>query len=605
MTDLVVELGHLPLALSHAAAFMLSTGVSTKGYLDLFRAEGHQLDQMMAGDPDNHASTTIAITLLLALSAATDTLDSDRVLRKAAAFAAVMNPNGHPMMLWHSVAAHRFFEIGHDGLSGRRQHLILLDRYSLVALDDESEPSIVRMHALTARAIREQFSPEELALAAIAAADAITEVWPVPNLETGTLASLLRSSATSIVRGKASYGNALWRDSARGLAFSRRVFQSWIAAGQNADAIAHARFTLTTAEDRFGDNDPITVIARIDLVDALRVAGLLDEAIALGGKVVEELTADLDLSISLEAKNNLSIALRQAGSLADAIKLGEEAVAGRSVVLGPDHSSTLSSRNNLAVAYWSLGRNEEAIELHEQVLGDRIRTLGAHHLDTLESRNNLAVAYWQDGRTLEAARLGQEVAIARMRILGDDHPRTLEALHNLTSYYLDAGRVDDAVALGERSLEGHVYVLGVDNHRALNARHVLSVCYLAAGRTEDALAQEKKAVADCLRVLGADNRYTLAAQSNLAACYCKAGHVEAALEMAEKAVADHVRVLGDGHHNTVRARNVLIVCLEKAGRAAEARALAEKTVVEASRVLGSKHPHVLVAKQRLAAIRSL
>ncbi len=82
--------------------------------------------------------------------------------------------------------------------------------------------------------------------------------------------------------------------------------------------------------------------------------------------------------------------------------MGEQVLAVRERVLGPDHPGTLTSRNNLAVAYQAAGRTEEAITMGEQVVAARERVLGPDHPDTLQSRNNLAAAYWAAGRTSEA-----------------------------------------------------------------------------------------------------------------------------------------------------------------------------------------------------------
>jgi hypothetical protein len=49
-----------------------------------------------------------------------------------------------------------------------------------------------------------------------------------------------------------------------------------------------------------------------------------------------------------------------------AVSLGEELLAARERVLGPDHPDTLASRANLAAGYRAAGRTSEAITLGEQ-----------------------------------------------------------------------------------------------------------------------------------------------------------------------------------------------------------------------------------------------
>ncbi|MFJ8547298.1 tetratricopeptide repeat protein, partial [Streptomyces sp. NPDC093586] len=96
---------------------------------------------------------------------------------------------------------------------------------------------------------------------------------------------------------------------------------------------------------------------------------------------------------TLTSRNNLAGAYRAAGALARAIPLYERTVEDAVRVLGEDHPSTLASRNNLAYAYETAGDLERAIPLFERTLRERVRVLGEDHPSTLASRNNLAYAY--------------------------------------------------------------------------------------------------------------------------------------------------------------------------------------------------------------------
>ncbi|UIN31949.1 FxSxx-COOH system tetratricopeptide repeat protein [Microbacterium binotii] len=514
---LVEELGCLPLALSHAAAYLLSRRVATSEYLALFREEKYRLDELMVGDPDNRASVTITVTLLLAIDAARHD-DVDARIRRAAAVASMLSPVGHPIELWNTPSVRRYLReenTGHlaDGLRA-------LDRYSLVTIDDQSMAPTVRMHALTARAVREQLAEVEAREAVRVVASAVLEIWPDREHELSAIGAVLRANAATLAKRDAVFGHPLWRDGAIGLRLSRRASYSWVAAGHYTEAIAHAQSAISATTSVFGETHSTTAIARVPIITAYRAGGDLSAATKVGEETLEHLLDSLGANhpITLEAQDAVAVAHRQAGNHARAIELVEAASAGRDRVLGEHHPDALESRNNVAVAYWNVGRIAEAIVLHERTLADRARILGADHPDTMESRNNLAVAYWQDGRHAEAVALGLQVFNDRSRLLGPDHPRTLESQHNLTSFYRDADMFPEAVALGKRARDAHIRVLGADHHRTLNSRHVLAMAYLAAGMTVEAVAEAERAVADCLRVLGSSHRYTLAALTNLSEC---------------------------------------------------------------------------------------
>ncbi|MFJ7293593.1 tetratricopeptide repeat protein, partial [Streptomyces collinus] len=96
---------------------------------------------------------------------------------------------------------------------------------------------------------------------------------------------------------------------------------------------------------------------------------------------------------TLTSRNNLAYAYRAAGDLERAIPLHETTLAQYEQVLGDTHPNTLTSRNNLAYAYRAAGDLERAIPLHETTLAQREQVLGDTHPNTLTSRNNLAYAY--------------------------------------------------------------------------------------------------------------------------------------------------------------------------------------------------------------------
>jgi tetratricopeptide (TPR) repeat protein len=71
--------------------------------------------------------------------------------------------------------------------------------------------------------------------------------------------------------------------------------------------------------------------------------------------------------------------------------------------------------------YWVAGRNDEAITLGEQNLAARERILGPDHPDPLKSRNNLGYAYPHAGRVAEAITLHEQALAVNERILGAGH----------------------------------------------------------------------------------------------------------------------------------------------------------------------------------------
>ena len=98
---LAQALGRLPVALSHAAAYMIGQRVTCGAYLDLYTAGAGKLDELLPDDPDGHRRTpdghtgSTTVTLLLALDAA-DAQAPVGLARPAMDLAAVLDPAAAP-----------------------------------------------------------------------------------------------------------------------------------------------------------------------------------------------------------------------------------------------------------------------------------------------------------------------------------------------------------------------------------------------------------------------------------------------------------------------------------------------------------------------------
>lgn len=98
--DLAEAVGFLPLALSHAAAYLIDQQITCAEYLDRYRAGLERLEDLLpaSGDADGY-ERPVAVTLLLALDAA-DGCDPAGLARPAITLAGLLDPAGHPAGLW-------------------------------------------------------------------------------------------------------------------------------------------------------------------------------------------------------------------------------------------------------------------------------------------------------------------------------------------------------------------------------------------------------------------------------------------------------------------------------------------------------------------------
>ncbi|WP_436318144.1 tetratricopeptide repeat protein [Streptomyces albus] len=654
--QLAEALGYLPLALGHAAAHMINEDLSCTAYLDLFQEEETRLEEILPATADAEGyGRQITATLLLALDAAQHA-DGNGLVVPVLRLAALLDPAGHPHTLWATEPVLTYLT-GHrtETPTGQLQEdpaprpavtagqaraaLRLLHRYALLTCDTRAEPRAVRIHALTARAVRETTPAGHHAELAVTAADGLLEVWPDPDQPHPDLAATLRTNAETL---SAHARQHLWHPEGHSLLF--HAGNSLINAGLSAAATDYWQQMVTDSTHFLGPEHPDTLTTRHNLALSYRDAGRTQDAINLHEQVLtdserllgpehpdtlqtrnnlatsywqagrtqdainllQQVLADRERILgphhpdTLRTRGNLATSYADAGRTQDAINLQEQVITDRERILGPHHPDTLTARGNLAASYWQAGRTQDAINLHEQVLAERERTLGPHHPDTLQTRHNLATSYWQAGRTQDAINLHEQVLAERERTLGPEHPDTLQTRHNLATSYADAGRTQDAINLLQQVLADSECTLGPDHPDTLTARHNLATSYRDAGRTQDAINLHEQVLAERECTLGPHHPDTLQTRHNLATSYADAGRTQDAINLHEQVLADRERILGHNQPDTLQTRGNLASSYRDAGRTQDAINLHEQVLAERERILGPEHPDTLTARHNLA-----
>ncbi|MFD0069317.1 tetratricopeptide repeat protein, partial [Streptomyces sp. NPDC127574] len=366
-------LGRLPLALSHAAAYLANNRDTTPAAYALMLAEpGRMLADVLPGDGADGYALAVHTTMLINLDAVQAQEAHPGLARAVLDTVAQLDPNGSPATLWtdpEALAAltgpgprwwqrlthprtSRNIHRAIPGLRGARADqvracLLLLDRYSLTTHQPPAgngAPGLVRIHALTARAVRDTTPKKQHHPLARRTADALLALWPDHGRDPA-LQQTLRANATALHEGTVP---ALYHPDAHPV-----LFQAGRSLGQ-AGQVAAARDYYGTLADAItyclGPDHPYTLTVRNNLAQWRGEAG--------DGKGAADAFADLS---------------------DDFIR-----------VLGPDHPDTLAARGNLARWRGTTKGGKGAVDALADLLEDCIRVLGPDHPHTLIARNNLA-----------------------------------------------------------------------------------------------------------------------------------------------------------------------------------------------------------------------
>ncbi|MFE9925761.1 tetratricopeptide repeat protein [Streptomyces sp. NPDC005774] len=497
------ELGHLPLALEQAGAFIAESHITVSAYRDMLRQYTAQTTSTApaGSDPQRTMARIWRITL--------DALHRDTplavdILRTAAWLA----PTAIPRTLLAPLA---------DGPVSYAQVLSQLAAYNMIILD----AGTLSVHRLIQTVAR---TPDPTTTDDADPHRTPDSITAARHHATALLRTVLPDEPETNVAGW-----PVWRT-----------------------LLPHAE-ALFTAVDPAHDTEDTDLLLNQTAI-YLQGQGQITQAIAYKRRSLDASTRlhGPDHPSTLTSRNNLASAYEAAGDLGRAIPLFEQTLTDRERALGKNHPSTLNSRNNLASAYEAAGDLDRAIPLFEQTLTDCLQVLGEDHPSTLISRNNLAYAYQAAGDLDRAIPLFEQTLTDRERALGKNHPSTLKSRNNLASAYQTAGDHDRAIPLFEQTLTDCLQVLGEDHPDTLTSRNNLAYAYQAAGDLNRAIPLFEQTLTDCLQVLGEDHPDTLTSRNNLARAYQAAGDLNRAIPLFEQTLTDCLQVLGEDHPTTRR-----------------------------------------------------
>ncbi|MFJ6299630.1 tetratricopeptide repeat protein [Streptomyces griseoviridis] len=379
---LAETLGFLPLALSHAAAFMVNEDVACAEYLRRFNDSAARLDDLLprAADTEGYGRQ-VAAALLLSLDVA-QASEPVGLAVPVMRLAAVLDPAGHPHSLWASDAVLRYLGTQRttppDGASTAigpaqaRAALRLLHRYGLLTDHAQAGSRAVRLHALTARAVRECTPDAAVPEVVRTAAGALTKLCgTVRGDDRETTAALL----TNIDSLDGCAGDLLWQ-------VDDHFVLRWAGRSMALDAaVPYWQRLVGTSERQLGRAHPLTLVARRDLAWVCFGGHRAKDAFA----VLQEDFPYQDNRLVLKTPGPAA-AGPEAGS---AVGLLEDTVAVRERLLGWANPATLTGQANLALLHWSQGDRAAAIGVLERSLVGYRSTFGPRHPYTISVDNRL------------------------------------------------------------------------------------------------------------------------------------------------------------------------------------------------------------------------
>lgn len=550
----VADLGSLPVALSHAATYMVDQDLTCGAYRSRFDDRRRRLEQLFP-DQDglfDGTARTVATTWTISMDAA-DALRPAGLARPLLEIASMLDPNGIPDTVFVTAACRRDLSerLGRTPDAAEvRDGLRCLHRFHLITHQD----GLVRVHALVQRAVRESLAEPAAADIVRTAADALLESWPTLDEHAGRL---LRANSAALRRHGES---TLWQPERGAHPVLARTVDSLGAAAQLSEAIALCRDLADVSIAQLGRDHPDTFLLLNQLSIWLGDAGLLAEALAQLEKLAPGAAAVLgpDHLISLDIRHNLGYQRGMAGDPRSAVAELAAVVADRVRVLGPDHPTVMGCRNQLAFWRSNAGDHHQARTELEQLLPQAVRILGADHHDTLEIRGNLAQCRGHcadpDGAVADLTRL-----LADVSAITGARPRSLSVIsHNLAVWRRQSGDLEGAADLLREVLAHRLEMFGPEHRDTLMTRHALAALHGELGDPAGAVHELVSVLADISTVLGPGHQHALDVRHDLGLLRGRLGDpAGAAAELRDVHLA-RARLLGPAHPATVTSHEAYL-----------------------------------------------
>ncbi|WP_200307872.1 tetratricopeptide repeat protein [Streptomyces adelaidensis] len=554
LATLAAALGHFPLALSQAAAFLIDTGMDLPAYLSLLADRRESVAGLLPpSSPADEHGGTVTSTLQLALGRA-ESLAPPGTARAMLELISMFAPDGIPDAVLLGPAARDW--LGGDPVPQRGALLALraLHRLCLVTHHGPAGPAVVEVHSLVQRAIRDGVPADRRERLATAAGDALEEVWSAPDCEPETETALYRSAEVLL----ANAGGHLWHSD--GLhPLLRRFGPHLTALGRPAAARDMAQGLADQARRRLGDGHRDVLTLRSQ---AAQAGGDLGDTTA-AVRSLAEIRREAEDSLGRADPDTLSIRLHEARFRMESGLI--DAALADFVTLAAEVRATLGAGDPLVTAA------DEYVALCRGLSGD------AH---------GARDAYAAIARELE-------------RDLGPRHPATLKVLTDLSRWIGETGDVRLAVTTYQQAVDGLASVVGRLHPETLVARHNLAYWHAIAGDLDRAIEQFVTAADDAELALGAEHPTTLTYQVNLAFWRGVAGDTAAALGRLERLRRTLERILGADHPRTLRARQQQAELLHRGGDHATAADRLTTLLADMVRVQGANHPRTREAGQLL------
>ncbi|KAK4895529.1 hypothetical protein LTR27_006311 [Elasticomyces elasticus] len=253
---------------------------------------------------------------------------------------------------------------------------------------------------------------------------------------------------------------------------------------------------LASAKKTFGEDHPEYLARAQGAATVARFTKDMSKSQRLYEAVLKaRMQIDPDGLETLATVQSLAVVYRHRGRLDDAVRLYQWALYGHQASgnglikqQGPQHPNTIHTILGYAIVLQHQGKYEDAMIRYRDVLAYREARLSPEHPDSLTAKQNLADVTRRIGDLKSAEILFGQVLDARENLLGPMHPDTLRTADGLANVYRDQHQFEKSADLYSQALQGREQIFGSDHLDTLATIHNIAESYVMQGKTHEARA---------------------------------------------------------------------------------------------------------------------
>ena len=525
--ELADELGHLPLALEQAGAYIEETCESFSGYLEAFRSRRKEL--WARETPPHGYPATVATTWSLAM---------DRVAEEAPAAAELLSlcsflsPDDIPRDLLHEGKMHlpRLLASAVEDRLQMDQAIAALKRFSLI----EVGPDALAVHRLVQATVRDRLDDEARRMFCQAAVGVVNAAYRYRRYDVSTWATcerLLPHVLTSAGHGE----------------------EIGVAQGETGDLLNKTGMYL------------------LERADFSKARGLLQRALTIG-----EAAYGPNHPLVATSVNNLGGVLRDQGDLAGARAHFERALTIDEAVYGPNHPRVATIVNNLGIVLQAQGDLAGARAHFERALTIDEAAYGPNHPEVAVDVNNLGDVLRDQGDLAGARAHFKRALTIDEAAYGPNHPVVARSVHNLGSNLRAQGDLVGARAHVERALTISEAAYGPNHPLVAKSVNNLGGVLRDQGDLAGARAHFERALTIDEAAYGPNHPEVAVDVNNLGGVLWDQGDLAGARAHLERALTINEAAYGPNHPVVARSVNNLGQVLQDQGDLAGARAHFER-----------------------------